>query len=423
MVLDASPQPDVVLLDQNLRSRVVPTGERRRAPRLHARSAPAGTRAPSSSAPPMSRARRWSSTARRAPTTSSRRIRPPMTFSASLASRLRPLTTRPTPSWIAVRRCGRARRRPTKSRRPSRSRCRPARRSLARAHSSASVTLRPTACTACRRAPPARSASAAPPARVASSVMLSSAASRRRTRASTLSTTCCTRPGRRLPESCTGATPRAPPPPPPRPPPPSSPPPRLPTASLRHGLRSRVITSRRRRQLVPPPHRRRVTASAPAAAPAAPRRSTRPPAARHGRCGASTAATPAADSPPAARLPRCRRAIESLSTAPAPSSFDPAAAPAFGGEQVITAAQWAIFDQDSARVVRTLLDGENHFVAALHQLRGQALVVGAPRLVRMVKALEAAGRARRPPRKCGRSKMRAAPRCRRQDSARPPVRR
>ena len=44
---------------------------------------------------------------------------------------------------------------------------------------------------------------------------------------------------------------------------------------------------------------------------------------------------PAADSPPAARLPRCdsRRAIESLSTAPAPSPFDPAAAPAFGGEE------------------------------------------------------------------------------------------
>ena len=111
--------------------------------------------------------------------------------------------------------------------------------------------------------------------------------------------------------------------------------------------------------------------------------------------GVDVRAAPAADSPPAARLPRCdsRRAIESLSTAPAPSPFDPAAAPAFGGEQVITAAQWAIFDQDSARVVRTLLDGENHYVAALHQLRGQALVVGAPRLVRMVKALEAAGRA------------------------------
>ena len=60
---------------------------------------------------------------------------------------------------------------------------------------------------------------------------------------------------------------------------------------------------------------------------------------------------------PSSRCPLRRRA-----------SFDPAAAPAFGGEQVITAAQWAIFDQDSARVVRTLLDGENHYVAALHWL-------------------------------------------------------
>ena len=40
---------------------------------------------------------------------------------------------------------------------------------------------------------------------------------------------------------------------------------------------------------------------------------------------------------------------------------------------------------------RTLLDGENHYVAALHQLRGQALVVGAPRLVRMVKAFRGGG--------------------------------